>query len=382
MYSITGYGEMIGDRVRTDAFADALRQVVKADSVVLDIGTGTGVLALLACKFGARRVYAIEPDDAIQVARQIAVANGYTERIEFIQDLSTQVALPEQADVIVADLGGILPWFRHHIPAIVDARKRFLAPGGVLIPKRDTVWAAATEAPNLYRRLVGPWDENQYGLDMQAARRIVTNTWSKGRVTREQLLVEPQCCAMLDYAIVENRNVRAELSWPVVRAGTGHGLVIWFDSVLIDGVGFSNAPGEPELIYGSVFFPWLTPVRLADEDTVSVTLRADLVGDDHVWSWNTRVLEQGDPSRVKANFEQSTFFGVPLSVAQLRKQQASCVPTLNRDGEIDRLILSSMDGKTPLAEIARKVSDRFPERFTGWKDALTRVGRLSQEYSR
>ncbi len=86
---------MIGDSVRMDAYAQALRQVVKPNSVVLDIGTGTGIFAMLACKFGARRVYAIEPNDAVQVARETAIINGFAERIEFFQALSTQVTLPE-----------------------------------------------------------------------------------------------------------------------------------------------------------------------------------------------------------------------------------------------------------------------------------------------
>jgi len=85
---------MIADTVRTGAYAEALRRAVKAGSVVLDIGTGTGIWALLACKFGARRVYAAEPGDAIHVAREIAAANGWSDRIEFIQRLSTEVTLP------------------------------------------------------------------------------------------------------------------------------------------------------------------------------------------------------------------------------------------------------------------------------------------------
>lgn len=72
MHSIANYGAMIADRVRVSAYADALRRVITSDSVVIDLGTGTGIFALLACRFGARRVYAIEPSDAIQVAREIA----------------------------------------------------------------------------------------------------------------------------------------------------------------------------------------------------------------------------------------------------------------------------------------------------------------------
>src|SRR5881397_1050838 len=99
MYSIIGYGAMVADRVRTDAYCEALRQAVKPGAVVLDIGTGTGIFAFLASYFGARKVYAIEPSDAIQLAREIAAANCCQERIEFIQALSTKVDLPERADV-------------------------------------------------------------------------------------------------------------------------------------------------------------------------------------------------------------------------------------------------------------------------------------------
>ena len=122
MYTISDYSGMIADTVRTEAYIRALRETITPDSVVVDIGTGTGIFALLACRLGARRIYAIEPDDAIQVAQAMAVANGCSDRIEFIQDLSTKVSLPERADVIVSDIGGVLPWFRSHILSIVDAR--------------------------------------------------------------------------------------------------------------------------------------------------------------------------------------------------------------------------------------------------------------------
>jgi len=158
MYSVSDYGSMIADSVRMDAFVQALRQAVKPESVVLDLGTGTGIFALLACQFGARRVYAVEPNDAIQVAREIAVANGYTERIEFIQNISTKVTLPERADVIISDIGGLLPWLEHLIPSISDARQRLLAPGGLLIPQRDIMWAALVEASKLYSHYTTPWD--------------------------------------------------------------------------------------------------------------------------------------------------------------------------------------------------------------------------------
>jgi hypothetical protein len=93
------------------------------------------------------------------------------------------------------------------------------------------------------------------------------------------------------------------------------------------------------------------------------------------------VLKQGDPRQVKANLSQSSFFGTPLSPAQLRKRAASHVPSLNQDGQIDGLILELMCTSIQLSEIARRVSDRFPTRFPTWQDALAHVGKLSQQYS-
>jgi protein arginine N-methyltransferase 1 len=385
MYSIADYGEMIADTTRMSAFVTALRQTVRPGSVVLDLGSGTGIFALLACRFGARRVYAIEPDDAIQVAREIAAANNCADRIEFVQATSTEVALPERADVIVSDIGGMLPWFGRHIPAIVDARERFLAPDGVLIPQQDAAWAAVVEAPGLYERQSGPWRDNQYGLDMEAARRVVTNTWSRGSVGPGQWLGEPTQWATLDYTTVTDPDVCSRIAWSIRRAGTGHGLAAGFDRILADGVRLAGAPRTGEAvassgIYGTVFFPWPEPVALAIGDVVTVELEARLVAEDYVWSWKTSVLDSGRTATEKAGFSQSTFLGAPLSPARLRKRAATYTPTLNDEGRMTRFVLESMGNGVALGEIAREVSARFPSRFPNPQDGLSFVADLSVKF--
>src|SRR5271169_3779806 len=136
-YSLSGYGEMIADRARTGAYFEALRTVIRPGAVVMDIGTGPGIMAVHACQLGAKRVYAIEPGEVIQVAREIAAANHCADKIEFFEDVSTNVTIPVRADVIVSDLRGVLPFYAQHIPSIADARRRFLAPGGKLIGRED-----------------------------------------------------------------------------------------------------------------------------------------------------------------------------------------------------------------------------------------------------
>ncbi len=381
MYSIGAYGSMIADRLRTVAYTQALREAVRPSSVVLEIGTGTGFFTLLACRFGARRVYAVEPEDAIQVARAVAVANGCAERIEFIQDLSTRVNLPELPDLIVSDLRGVLPLFGHHLPSIADARKRLLAPGGILISRQDTLWAAPVEAAEKYGHVTAGYGDNEHAFHLEAARRYVTNNWYKARFTQDQLLSESQCWATLDYTAVEDANVAATLDWTVMRPGIGHGLAVWFDSILAKGASISNAPGLPELIYGNAFFPWTRPVPLSVGDQVSVSFKANLVGDDYVWRWDTRVLDFQRPDSPKASFTQSTFFGAPLSASRLRKRAAEHEPHLDKNGVIDEFILGLMDGQASAGDLARQVHERFPASFSSWKDALTRVGDLAERYT-
>jgi protein arginine N-methyltransferase 1 len=311
MYSVHFYGQMLRDEMRMGAYASVLRRAVKPDSVVMDLGCGPGVFALLACKLGARRVYAVEPESIVGLARQVAAANGFSDRIEFFEKLSTEIALSEPATIIISDLRGVLPLFEQNIPSIIDARERLLAPAGVLIPQRDVLWASVVEAPEQYAEIVGPWG-NQFELDLSAGRRLVTNTWRKSRIKPEQLLTEPVCWTSLDYYEVSSADVRGEISWKPTRKGNAHGVAVWFDSELAEGIQFSNHPAAPETIYGIGFFPFSDPVEVVEGDRITVQLAADLVNDGYVWRWDTEI-----PG--KASFKQSTFFSVPLSTNQLRK---------------------------------------------------------------
>jgi type I protein arginine methyltransferase len=381
MYSVAGYGSMIADDVRTGAYAEALRRSIGPDSVVIDIGAGTGILSFLACQFGARKVYAIEPSDAIGLAEQSARANGFSEQIEFFQDLSTEIDLPEKADVVVSDLHGVLPLFQRHIPSIVDARKRLLAPGGILLPKREVLWAAIVDAPKLYEDMVDPWAREHFDLDLSACRNVATNTWKRGTVRSEQLLTEPACWGSIDYEFVESPNLSADMSVLAVRGGTGHGLIVWFDAILTEEIGFSNAPGKPELVYGSAFFPWTAPVPLKSGDRVAIHLRAELIGDDYVWVWETMV-RAGDSRPSNVHFKQSTFFASPLSLQNLRRRASSYRPSLGEKGKIERRILEMMDGTLRIGEIAQSIAGEFPAEFQTPEEALGRIGELSVRFCR
>jgi protein arginine N-methyltransferase 1 len=369
---------MIADTVRMSAYSRALERAIRPGALVADIGTGTGIIALLACQYGAGRVFAIEPESVIQVAREVAAANGFADRIEFLHAPSSEVELPGRVDVMVSDLRGVLPLAERHLPNIADARARFLAPGGAQIPQRDTLWAAPVEAPEVYAQYASPGPSDGFGLNLDAARRFACNSFRKVYLSAGQLLAGPACWGALDYGAIATPDVSAELRWNVSRAGTAHGFAAWFDTVLFGDIGFSSGPGAPQAIYGQAFFPFLESVAVAPGDAIELGLRADLVGSDYVWSWKTRI----GGAAAKAEFRQSTFFGAPLTPEQLRKLAPGRSPELSEEGRMDFFILGLLHSGVSLEEAARRVAEKFPKRFVSEDAARTRVSDLALRYTR
>jgi len=379
MYSLRAYGDMISDRGRFDAYANAIARAVRPDDVVLEIGCGPGVFALLACRAGAARVYAIETEDVVHFAKQLASANGLAERIKFLQSDSRRTELPERVNVIVSDIRGTLPLFEHAIPSLEDARQRLLAPGGILIPQRDTLMVALAEADVYYSSLTAPWNLSMQDLDLSSSLSLILNENYGVRFTSEQLLTEPKNWCVLDYAAGVQKQAAANLSFRVVRPGVAHGLCLWFETQLFEGIGYSSGPGGASTIYGQAFLPWLEAVNVVEGQEIQVELHADLVGGDYVWRWNTRI---DIPDSNARHFRQSTFQGANFAPHSLRRRGADFVPSLSETGEAERWLLQAMDGKASLQEIAQEAAKRFPKLFSVWDEAFRRAAELSGKYSR
>src|SRR5687768_2705158 len=130
---VDAHREYLSDPIRVQAYERAIAATVRRGDVVVDLGAGTGILGLLACRAGASRVYAIEADGMIEVARALARANGFADRIMFLMQHSSEVTLPEQVDVVAGDLIGRMGFEAGVFEAYAHAR-RWLKPGARVIP--------------------------------------------------------------------------------------------------------------------------------------------------------------------------------------------------------------------------------------------------------
>ncbi|MSP25163.1 MAG: hypothetical protein EXR75_08360 [Myxococcales bacterium] len=136
---------MLDDRARTEAYLRALARTVREGDVVVDVGTGNGVLAVAAARAGARIVYAIEETGIAETAMRVFEQNGVGDRIRVVRGKSTEVVLPELADVMVSELIGHDPLGERALEYTRDAVRRFVKPGGRVIPSGLSVYMQGVE---------------------------------------------------------------------------------------------------------------------------------------------------------------------------------------------------------------------------------------------
>jgi protein arginine N-methyltransferase 1 len=379
MYSLDQFGAMIADRVRMDAYTAAIQRAVRPGDVVVDLGCGTGIFALLACSAGASHVYAIDRDGIVEFARHLAVVNGFADRIDFLRGDSRQIHLPGRAKVIVSDIRGALPLFSHAVTTLEDARIRFLAEGGTLLPLRDRLMAAIVEMPVFHSEITNSWKSIPH-LDLSAGLPLVLNSLYRHTLKPHQMLSASRSWHVLEYASGAEPQARGTLHLCATHSAIGHGIGVWFETELLEGIGFSTEPRSDDTVYGHIFLPWLEPVSLREADVCVVDLRAHLIGNDYVWQWETTV--PGCDGRAPVHFRQSTFYGSTFSQSCLKKRSSDFVPVLSESGLAERWLLQAMNGKRPLENIAAEAVQLFPHVFRRVEDAFNRAAEIAEKYSR
>lgn len=149
-----GHEKLLGDDTRNRAFYSALKKHITADTSVLDIGSGTGVWAIVAARLGAKRVVAVEQDPLlIGLINSLAKANGVSDRVEAVAGYSWQIQLGREFDIVISETIGNLAFEEQIIPIMMDARERLLKPGGILIPESVSLVAVPAHLKSSHEKL-------------------------------------------------------------------------------------------------------------------------------------------------------------------------------------------------------------------------------------
>eukprot|EP00752_Nemacystus_decipiens_P012097 g10724.t1 len=252
---------MLNHSARNEAYSRAIERAVAAAAsdrddpeagvTVLDIGTGTGILAVMAARAGATHVYACEVNAVLcDIAREVLERNGVADRVTVIHKssgaLKPGIDLPERGvDVVVTELvdSGLLG--ERIVPVLTDARARGLvAKGGRVIPEGACVYAAVVESKDVRRRsrllpgnptglstsTVRPTNEEPYTCEDLASLKHQQLTSTAAVLEVDFLetgaaLMAPSESSSSAFAGPRFSTTR----FPVKRSGRADAVAVWFD---------------------------------------------------------------------------------------------------------------------------------------------------------
>ena len=237
---------MLADEARNKAYQETLDKHVRPGMHVLDIGAGSGLLAMMAARAGAERVTAVEMNPVLaDVARQIVADNGYGDRIEVLNrvslDLKVGVDLPA-ADLVVSEvldaglLGeGVLPTLRH-------ATSHLMKPQARMVPAGATIYGQIVELPR--QRMVNPVAKLS-GFDLSAFDRFRNPATHRPIVLNREdnrPLSGPFHVAEIDFSNPPSTERHRQEVVPIIASGEAYAIVFWFDLHLDESISVSTSP--------------------------------------------------------------------------------------------------------------------------------------------
>lgn len=275
------YHQMLGDSIRMEAFREAIFSTVKRGDIVVDLGAGTGILGFWALQAGAQKVYAIEKTEAIDLARELAVVNGFEDKIEFIQKNSMEVELPERVDVLISETLGSFAIDENTLYFTSDARDRFLKEEGAMIPKSIELFVAPFEDSRIYEKL--DFWRRIPGLDFSPAFDLFSKKIMIEEVESEHLLTGAISMGAIDLRTVENGGFAERAFISIRKSGTIHGVTGWFSAQLTNEIEISTSPDAPQTHWKQAVFPFPDSVKVSEGDVMdwSVSLGAREEDSDH-----------------------------------------------------------------------------------------------------
>ncbi|XP_038971824.1 probable protein arginine N-methyltransferase 6.2 isoform X4 [Phoenix dactylifera] len=169
-YSHVGvHEEMIKDDVRTGTYKAAIMryQNLIEGKVVLDVGCGTGILAIFCALAGAKRVYAVDASEIALQANEIVKDNNLSDKVIVMLGRVEDVNIEENVDVIISEWMGYMLLYETMLPSIIFARDKWLKPGGLILPSHATLYMAPVTHTARYSESIDFW-RDVYGIKMSA----------------------------------------------------------------------------------------------------------------------------------------------------------------------------------------------------------------------
>jgi len=241
--------EMLKDEVRMKAYRNSIvsNRHLFRDKVVLDVGCGTGIMSMFAAKAGAKHVYGIDASEIIVQAQQIVKANNLEDVVTLIKGKVEEVELPVQkVDVIISEWMGYCLLYEAMLNTVLFARDKWLAPDGIILPDKATMYIVAIEDAEYKEDKINFWD-NVYGFDMSCIKKIAISEPLVDVVDPKQVMTGASRLITIDIQTVKLEDLTFKVPFRLVatRDDYCHAFVVYFDMEFthcLKTIAFSTGP--------------------------------------------------------------------------------------------------------------------------------------------
>ncbi len=285
---------MLADQQRMAFYHQAITRKIQKGDRVIDLGTGTGILAAFASRAGAGQVYAVDHSSIIDHAMELAAVNGI-ENVDFEDVHSSKLYLEEKVDVILHEQIGDFLFDEAMVPNVCDLRDRLLKPDGLILPSEFELFC---EPMTLHddRRVPFIWELNDvYGFDFSYMERSrPKDSEYYGLVSCDlgfvkHFLGEPEPILSVDLHTVTESSMplKVKLTRKVTRAGMLDGLVVYMKAKVDNDLVLSSNPLDPKRAphWGfRILRLDQSDVEVGDE--LEVTLTVKDWSNPETWDWN------------------------------------------------------------------------------------------------
>lgn len=278
VYPIAGYFSKLGahqtmlvDKARLDGFFNALKDaIIPGKSIVLDIGTGTGILAMMAAKLGAKSVLAVEGSSIINIARKIAKDNGLHRKIEFIKGCSTDLKLDGKVDVIISETIGFTGLEENIIDIMLDARERFGHKNTILIPSEISIYCVPTRDTTV-NALTDFWQKPISGFSYKRLNSLSKNNlYGRLLISQKTFLSKPQKIFTYKLGIDSLLKEPSVTTFRTTSRGNVTGFALWFSAILSNSQKLNSY--NPNNHWQQVFIPLISSVKVTKNEIIKLRL--------------------------------------------------------------------------------------------------------------
>jgi len=265
---------MLHDKERVAKYSAAIYQVVKNNDVVADIGTGTGLLAFLCLKAGAKRVHAIEKSAAINWAKEIADKNGFSDRIVFHNKDSRECDLGEKVNVVVSELIGHMAFEEGMAESLFDAKERFLIKNGIMLPEKVDLKIVPVEENEIYAECIDCWNTIE-GIDYSTMKDKAIKACYLSALKSNNLCAEPKTVFEVDFEKDRIPNLNNRTEYNIYRNGKINGIALWFDAHLGNNVLLTSGPWT-KTHWKQCFAPIANSIEVLSGDKIEININMKL----------------------------------------------------------------------------------------------------------